>query len=181
MTTATGRTPAKKGGKKTTAKKGATTPRRAPATQGVPVPAVSAEELEQLQAEIDAELAEAGDASPIGPDGEIRPVIIGRTGSSGPEKVHIFSIDDVDYHIPKNPNAAVMLTFLREARSKRVGQDLAVMNAMVTMLGQDAMDALMESQDVSDEDCAKVFTIVAHILFGAVKRWQAAAAPRRAG
>jgi len=159
-----------------------TTPRkRAPAKKttraaAAPLAArVDDAELERLQAEVDEALAH--DDSPVGPDGEIRPVVVGKKGKSGPEMVHIFTIADVDYFIPKHPSPAVMIKFMREARDRRVGRDAAVQNAMITLLGSEALDALAESPDTDEEDVAKVFTIVAHILFGSLKRMRAASDP----
>lgn len=111
---------------------------------------------------------------PIGEDGEIRPVKIGKRGRKAPEMVTIFEIDDVEYQIPAKPSPAVLIKFMREARSKKIGRAQAAENLLVTLLGQDALDALAESQDVTEEDVADVFTIVGHIGFGAFQKLQAA-------
>lgn len=86
--------------------------------------------------------------------------------------VTIFAIDDVDYQIPAKPSPAVLIKFMREARNKKIGRNRAAENLLVTLLGQEALDALAESPDVTEEDVADVFAIVGHVGFGAFKKLQ---------
>ena len=123
-----------------------------------------------------AKLAEPGE-SPIGEDGTIRPVQIGKRGRTPNELVTIFVLDDVEYQIPSKPSPAVLIKFMREARDKKVGVSRATENLLVTLLGQEALDALAESPDVTEQDVADVFLIVSHIAFGAVKKLQDTADP----
>lgn len=168
--------------KATTQPKGAATPKRPKKAATPKTPSALAElDFEQLEEELLSASAELGDDSPIGPDGEIRPVVLGKKGKSGPKTQHVFTADGVDYFIPKHPSPAIMIKFLQEARDKRIGVDLAVVNAQLTLLGQDALDALAGSRDADEEDVAKVFEIVAYTLFGAIKKWRQAAAPSSAG
>lgn len=133
---------------------------------------------EMSQAEFDAELARlGGDEGPIGEDGSIRPVQIGKRGRTPNRLVTIFTLDDVEYQIPEKPSPAVLIKFMREARNRKVGVAAATENLLVTLLGQDGLDALAESPEVTEEDVADVFAIVAHIAFGAVKKLQGAADP----
>lgn len=136
---------------------------------------ITDEDIAKLEAQVDESFQ--FDDSPIGPDGEIRPVEIGRAGKAGPEMVHIFSIGGEKFFVPKTPSPAIMLRFMREARDKRVGRDVAVERALISMLGKQGLDALAESEETTDDDVANVFIIVGHILFGAIKRWRAAADP----
>ena len=126
----------------------------------------------------DGELAALSDEpaheGPIGEDGQIRPVQIGKRGRKAPEMVTIFTIDDVDYKIPAKPSPAILIKFMREARNRKIGRNQAVENLLVTLLGQEALDALAESPDVTEEDVADVFTIVGHIGFGAFAKLQGA-------
>jgi hypothetical protein len=118
----------------------------------------------------------ATDDGPIGEDGSIRPVKIGKRGRKAPEMVTIFEIDGTEYQIPAKPSPAILIKFMREARSKKIGRNQAVENLLMTLLGQDALDALAESPDVTEEDVADVFTIVGHIGFGAFQKLQETAA-----
>lgn len=113
--------------------------------------------------------------SPIGPDGEIRPVVIGKKGKKGPERVHIFTLDDEDYFIPKVISPALMIKFQRDLR--RTDRESAVWGLVETLLGKEAIDALAESPDTSPEDLAAVFTIVATQAFGSLKKLQATSDP----
>lgn len=147
----------------------APTPRkRAPRKQAAVVaePETTGADLEALAKELDER------DGPIGEGGEIRPVQIGKRGRKAPEMVTIFEIDGTEYKIPAKPSPAVLIRFMREARNKKVGRNQAVENLLVTLLGQDALDALAESPDVTEEDVADVFTIVGHIGFGAFAKLQ---------
>lgn len=131
------------------------------------------------QAEFDAELvrlSEPGE-SPIGEDGSIRPVQIGRRGRTPNELVTIFTLDGVDYQVPSKPSPAVLIKFMREARDRRIGVAGATENLLVTLLGRDALEALAESPEVTEQDIADVFTIVSHIGFGALRKLQGAVDP----
>lgn len=110
------------------------------------------------------------ETGPIGPDGEIRPVQIGRRAHPAEDLITIFELDGHEYKIPARPSVALVMRFLRQARDKRIGPDRAIENLLVALLGQDAFDALAESPDVTEEDVADVFTIVSHVAFGAVKK-----------
>lgn len=160
-------------GAPTTAKKRT---RKAAAQRGPVVSTVDGvdftdEDIARMEAETDALFQEVPD-SPIGPDGEIRPVEVGRAGKAGPDMTHIFTVDGQKYFVPKTPHPAIMLRFMREVRDKRVGRDAAIENAMMAMLGKKRLDALCEADEVTDEDVANVFIIVGHILFTAIKRWR---------
>lgn len=135
--------------------------------------------MPETQAEFDAEIARLSEPgeSPIGEDGSIRPVQIGKRGRTPNRLVTIFTIDDVEYQIPEKPSPAVLIRFMREARNRKIGVTAATENLLVTLLGQDGLDALAESPEVTEQDVADVFAIVSHVAFGAVKRLQAAADP----
>lgn len=162
---------------------GATTPRkRAPRKTATPASAkppvvegMSAEELaaeaERMQAELES------DGGPVGPNGEIRPIQIGKRGRTPNQLVDLFELDGVMYQIPEHPSPMLIFRFMREARDKKIGRDVAVENLFVALLGKDALDALSESPEVTAEDIADVFTVIAHVAFGALKKIKAAADP----
>lgn len=133
------------------------------------------DDIARMEAELDAKFADTG---PIGPDGEIRPVEVGKAGKAGTEMVHIFSLNGEKFYIPKRPPIAVMLRFMRDVRKKGEGaRYAAVEQAMMSMLGKSKLDALCDSEDTSDDDVANVFIIVGHVLFTAIKNWKAKVDP----
>lgn len=150
-------------------KKGKPTPK---APQNVPTPNadLSAEEVEALYVQL-----EKDDDSPFGPDGEIRPVQIGKRGRKGEEQVHIFTLDDVKFFVPKRPGPAVTMKFQRNLR--RMPKQAAVYEALLDMLGQRALDALADSPDTEPEDVADVILIVSRLLFDALKPIEEASDP----
>jgi hypothetical protein len=155
-----------------------TTARKRSPKKSAPAPA-SEPPRRITEREFDAELAKlsADGEGPIGEDGTIRPVQIGKRGRTPNRLVTIFTLDGVDYQIPEKPSPAVLIKFLRESRNRKVGVRAATENLLVTLLGQEALDALAESPEVTEEDVADVFAIVAHVAFGAVNRLQAASDP----
>ena len=136
---------------------------------------VSDADLARMEEELEGQFR--SDEGPIDSEGNIRPVEVGRAGKAGPELVHVFTLENVEYRVPKNPSPAIMLRFMRDLRDRRVGQDAAVERAMMAILGKNALDALAESDETTEDDVADVFTIMGHILFGALKRWRAMANP----
>lgn len=130
---------------------------------------VTDEDLDALREQLES------DEGPIGPGGEIRPVEIGKKGKKGPELVHIFTINGTRHFIPKNPTIAVLIQFLRDART--IGRDQAIENLLTSVLGERNLAALASSQEVDEEDVAAVFTIVSHIAFGALAKFRKAADP----
>lgn len=61
------------------------------------------------------------------------------------EMVPLFSIDDVDYLIPKEPNALMALRFLGQIK-QGVSQDMAMGYLLEDLLGADAYKALLAFQ-----------------------------------
>jgi len=122
---------------------------------------------------------------PIGPDGEIRPVAIGKRGRTPNPMTTIFILDDVEYQIPAKPSPALVIKWMRESQVKpgtsakkaKAIRYAATESVLLTLLGQKALDALAESPDVTAEDMADIFAIVGRIFFGAQQNLQAAADP----
>lgn len=110
-----------------------------------------------------------GEDGPIAEDGSIRPVKMGKTAR---EMVDVFELDGKMYRVPKRINPMLTMRWQREART--VGQYAATENLLLTLLGQDAVDALAESPEVDEEDIAKVFAIVGHLAFGTAQKVQEA-------
>lgn len=162
------------GGKRVTEKKAKPTRSRAQAAEDAALDSV----------DIDTLAESLNDTGVIGPDGEIRPVQIGKRGRPGQEMEHIFSLDDVDYFIPKNPNRLLLVTYLRKVAAahrisdpvkSQAAQDAATLDLLMQLLGEEATTALMTSPDTTDEDIADVFTAVTKVAMGAVAKLREAA------
>lgn len=104
----------------------------------------------------------------INADGSINPVEIGKRGRAGGDQVHVFTLDDVRYFIPKRPNRALLLQFWSEAQDKKIGVNIATQNALISLLGEDALKRLARSPLTTDEDVADVFTASSTVFFGAI-------------
>jgi hypothetical protein len=116
--------------------------------------------------------------SPIGEDGTIRPVRIGKSGRTPNQMVDLFELDGRMYQIPEKGKPAATLQFLRDLRDTSVPaamrQDAAVENFLIRLIGHDAWQALGDSPDTTEEDIALVLLIVQKIAFGAVRRMREA-------
>lgn len=160
-------------------KKGRPTPARA-----TPAQKAREAELSEIDRKIldgESALAELGaiDDSPIGPDGEIRPVEIGKTGLAGREMQHIFSIGDEKFFIPKVIPPAKLLAFQLDLA--KFDRDTAVGRLMTNIMGEKAIHALAASDEVSEDDMARVFLIVGTVAFGALKKLREAQDPSSRG
>lgn len=159
----------------TEAKKSTT--KRSPKATKLADRAVPQSEDGQLSEEELAALArmEPSDDGPIGLNGEVRPVQVGKRGRPGTEQVHIFTLDEVDYFIPKEPNSALLMAYMLDVRKGGNGKKaraaatrIATENLLLALLGEDTLRALGSSPDTTDEDIADVFAIAAHVAFGAM-------------
>lgn len=144
-----------------------TAKKRAPAKKT----AVPAQQPELTSADVDA-LAQqlAADEGVIAEDGSIRPVQIGKRGRAGGEMEHIFTLDGVDYFIPKKPNRLLLVGYLRSMRSAKNQnqQNAATLDLLLSLLGKDAVEALESHPDTTDDDVADVMTAVTKVAFGAL-------------
>lgn len=148
----------------------APTRKRATPKKAAPATAEAPATVEEFDAELRGLAEEAGTEFPIAEDGSITPVKIGKRGRTPNPMLDLFEIDGVMYRVPAKPSPALMLTFFREARNKKVGKDAAVENLLLGMIGEDGMAALMASPEVTDEDMADILTIVSHIAFGTLSK-----------
>lgn len=105
----------------------------------------------------------------VNDDGSVNPVEIGKSGRRPNQLVHIFTLDGEKHYVPEKPSAAAMVKFLKDARTKGIGRRAATENLLVDVLGEENLAALASSPEVDDDDCARVFGIVAHLCFGRLK------------
>lgn len=79
--------------------------------------------------------------------------------------VTIFTIDDVEYQIPKTLPPHAGLRFLRQAADPLIGIDLALSTLVVDVLGPANLAALEAAPGLTREDLRAVFAAVRkHVL-----------------
>lgn len=98
--------------------------------------------------------------------GEIRPVVIGKRGRRGGAPVAlvtIFEVDDVEYGIPKNPSAALVLSWLFDVQ--QLGMQQANTKMGMELLGERPFAALKASPDTEPEDLRQIFENIGTVFF----------------
>lgn len=109
-------------------------------------------------------LPKAPKLEPLDAD-EIVPVrIVHQEETEAPDRVVLFYIDDVPYDVPKTIPKSAALKVLRVMRTQ--GQEAAMQLTMELMLGEDAYEALMECDDVTDEQLETIVTTCSRLMFG---------------
>lgn len=127
-----------------------------PAPSPVDEPQLTDEDLEALTDDQADELA----------PGEIRPVIIGKRGRRGDapvEMVTLLELDDVPYQIPRNPSAALVLSWLLDVQ--KLGTQQANFNMGIELLGEQTLAALRTNPEVEPEDLAQIFSNIGVVFF----------------
>lgn len=85
------------------------------------------------------------------------------------EMVPLFSIDDVDYCIPKEPNALMALRYLEQVK-QGVSQDMAMGYLLEDLLGRDAYRALLAYQGhMTPAQLAQLFQAAQSAVVGLVE------------
>lgn len=139
--------------KKTPAKR---SPRAAAKPTPPPAPELTDEGLVALTKESDDEPQ----------PGEVRPVLIGKRGRRGNapvELVTIFEVDDVEYGIPKNPSAALVLSWLLDVQQLGLSQANAKLG--MELLGEAPFAALKASPDLEPDDLRQIFENIGIVFF----------------
>lgn len=80
------------------------------------------------------------------------------------EKVTLFYVDDVAYQIPKRPSTRIALKYLDETATGN--EVLAQRNMIVSLMGQEAWEALLTVEDASMDDFNKIIEVASKIVFG---------------
>lgn len=83
------------------------------------------------------------------------------------EKEKLFSLDDVDYFIPKEIPPSVVFSYLRDAR--RGGGEMAFANMFVELVGEDALDALAEHDGMTKENMKALMKALQSRVLGALE------------
>lgn len=95
-----------------------------------------------------------------------------REGEPAPEMVKIFTLDDVDYFIPKQPPASAILAYMREAQVYGEAQGQALL--LRRLIGEDNYAALEGCDSLDFEDFGVILTITAKYTTGLFQRFLAA-------
>jgi hypothetical protein len=114
----------------------------------------------------DEDLAELTEEPDEPQPGEVRPVVIGKRGRRGDapvELVTIFEVDDVEYGIPKNPSAALVLSWLLDVQQLGLGDANARLG--MTLLGPAPFEALKAAPDLEPEDLRQIFENIGIVFF----------------
>lgn len=121
-------------------------------------------ETHDLVTEGIAGLQALADRPVVNDDGTVNTVKIGQRGRTPNRMIDLFELDGKTYQIPEKPSPALMQRFLRDARKK--GNAVAASVLLDSLIGDEALDALAESPDVTEEDMAAIYTIVTQVVFG---------------
>lgn len=79
-------------------------------------------------------------------------------------KVYLFSLNGVDHFLPERVGPNVSFRYLRDLRKS--GPEIAVANLFVALLGEDALDALADADDLTEEDVETVMKAVQRHALG---------------
>jgi hypothetical protein len=93
------------------------------------------------------------------------------------ETIHVFSIDGVEYHMPAHPPANIGLRFTDIIGTE--GGPAAQAWLFREMLGDDGYEALLECEDITDEQIEKIGEMVGDVALAAAKDKQGNRAARR--
>lgn len=94
------------------------------------------------------------------------PIIIGkrRRDSDAPVEMEtIFILKGVEYQIPKNPSAALVLSWFLDRQ--KAGAAAANANMGIELLGEESLRALAAAPEVEPEDLYKVFEKIGKVFF----------------
>jgi len=104
------------------------------------------------------------------PQDEDAPKILRLTTSrkgTARKRAPLFYIDDTEYTTEVNPSPARGLKYLHLLRTE--GADVATQYMLETLIGKDGYEALMDYEDLTDEQLEQVITAASKIMLGAVE------------
>jgi hypothetical protein len=125
------------------------------------VTATASSRLPQDGMEVDPGLKDAGNLPPN--------IISLRSSSSPavPERVPAFSINGTLYTIATRTKTNIGLKYIHLARTK--GREIAVDFMLETLLGEDGYEALMDFEDLTEQNLTDVINAASRIMAGAVE------------
>jgi hypothetical protein len=139
------------------------------------VTAAATNERPEAGLEVDPGLKDAGSA----------PNIVSLRSAKNPpqgERVPAFSINGVTYSILTRPKVNAGLKYVHLARTR--GQEIAIDFMLETLLGKEGYQALMDFDDLTEEDLTAVMDAASKIMAGAIeapKEKRSAGSRRSAG
>lgn len=80
------------------------------------------------------------------------------------DRVPLFRIDGVEYTIPKKVKANVQLKYLRSLKEE--GELAATYVMLEALLGREGYEALMNYENLTEEDFKTIVDIASHIVLG---------------
>ena len=98
--------------------------------------------------------------------GPIEPVVIDSSNVKVVDRIHVFTIDDVDYTMDGAPSPALALRMLEMIELK--GEEAAMSYAMHEVLGDEAFDALKNCDAITTEQFEAIMEIVGDHVMGAL-------------
>lgn len=105
--------------------------------------------------------------TPATVDEDFEPVRLTSKTDAPADRVVLFYVDDEPYTIPKKISRGHGLRFLRTMR--RQGEAIAAQELMETLIGEDGYEALMNCDDLTDEDLDKIMDRLRDEALGAVE------------
>ncbi len=84
--------------------------------------------------------------------------------TEGVEQVHLFSIDGVDYFIPKKTRVNLGLKYLYQVKTE--GESRAGANLLMDLLGDENYVALMNYEDLEEKDLMDIMDVAAKVVLG---------------
>lgn len=84
-----------------------------------------------------------------------------------PEKIEVFSIDEVAYYIPKTVRRGLSLKYLKMKREQ--GSSVAIAFLLEEVLGTETYDILSDYDELTDDDLAKVTKLVMSVVMGGLE------------
>ncbi|MCW0214366.1 MAG: hypothetical protein OJJ54_13485 [Pseudonocardia sp.] len=82
------------------------------------------------------------------------------------EREPLFSIDGVEYTVPKTVSVGLALKYFKSARL--YGVDMAIADVLETVLGSAGYDGLTNYEGLTPEDLAAVIDVVTKKMLGAM-------------
>ncbi|HEY6013254.1 MAG TPA: hypothetical protein VIU37_04585 [Candidatus Limnocylindrales bacterium] len=89
-------------------------------------------------------------------------------GEQESDSIVLFTLDGINYYVPRKPGPNVALAYLRDVRHH--GEEYARAGLLERFIGEDGMDALADYEDLKDEDMAAIWQLVEKHVLGGVNR-----------
>lgn len=98
------------------------------------------------------------------PEAKEAPNFDNRAPAADVEMVHIFTLNEKEYFIPKKPRINIGLKYLHAVKTK--GQNEAGMDMLSDLLGEENYLALIGYDELTENDLMTVMAIASDAVFG---------------